>query len=232
VTRLVVCLSAIVVVACLGLPQEAVAGPGPGRVKVEQRLNALHCDAGHVDGRFGEHTRSAMLRFQSRTGLRQTGRLDRRTRHRLLADDAPRCDRRPVPRGSGHGRRIVVSQRQNWVWLVDRGGDVVAQGGMVDNPKVLRHGTKQTGSYCGRPDRVRRNQDYGRQLWLDHFVRFAPCGVGFHAIPRRKSTGAQIHPDWYLGTNLAQSHGCLRLSRRLGERVWAFTARRTPVHVL
>ena len=50
-------------------------------------------------------------------------------------------------------------------------------------------------------------------------------------IPRWKSSGAQMHPDWILGTDLATSDGCIRLSRRLAAEVWAFTTRRTPVRV-
>ena len=53
-------------------------------------------------------------------------------------------------------------------------------------------------------------------LWLDNFVRFAPCGFGFHRIPRAMSNGRQIHADNILGTNLAQSHGCIRALRRDG----------------
>jgi hypothetical protein len=101
---------------------------------------------------------------------------------------------------------------------------VVAQGGMVDNSAELRPGSYVTDSYCGRPARVRLNQSESGTVWLDDFVRFAPCGFGFHRIPRYKSTGAQIHPDWYLGTDLARSHGCLRLSRVMASRVWTFTA--------
>jgi hypothetical protein len=128
----------------------------------------------------------------------------------------------------------VVSQHQNWIWLVGAAGKVHAQGGIVDNPGVLRKGTWRTGSYCGRPARVQRNTSTGGGLWLDHFVRFAPCGIGFHRIPRRMSTGGQIHPDHYLGTNLAgASHGCVRLSRTMANRVWQFTAgRRTTVRVV
>jgi hypothetical protein len=48
------------------------------------------------------------------------------------------------------------------------------------------------------------------------------------------STGGQIHPDWYLGTDLAgDSHGCVRLSSRMARRVWDFTeGRTTTVRVL
>ena len=76
-------------------------------------------------------------------------------------------------------------------------------------------------------------QNTSGSLWLDNFVRFAPCGFGFHRIPRAKAGGQQIHPDWYLGTNLATSHGCIRLSAAMSTRVWNFTARaRTVVRVL
>ncbi len=216
----------------------AIAAPnsdGAWLVKAQRRLNDLGCQAGAPDGRLDRHTRSAVLRFQSRQGLPQHGRLDERTRQRLYADgrrEADRCDRRPVPGHSGRGRRIVISQHQNWVWLVAPGGRVVAQGGMVDNPGVLRKGAHATGSYCGRAARIRLNQSTSGSVWLDNFVRFAPCGIGFHRIPRAKSSGRQIHADWVLGTNLAQSHGCIRLSRALSKRVWDFTTHRTAVRVV
>ena len=223
---------AVVTTALSLAPGPAQAAPSPWAEKAERRLNALHCDAGRGDGRIDAHTRSAVVRFQSRSALRQTGHLDERTRRHLYAEGAPRCDRRPVPRHSGQGRRIVVSQQQNWVWLVGAAGRVLAQGGMVDNPSVLRRGEHSTGSYCGRGARIRLNQAVSGTLWLDDFVRFAPCGIGFHRIPRWKSTGRQMHADWILGTDLATSHGCIRLSRGLSRQIWHFTTRRTPVRVI
>ncbi|MDH2416547.1 L,D-transpeptidase family protein [Nocardioides sp. CER19] len=206
-------------------------GAGTAWVRQAQRaLNGLRCDAGPVDGRIGLHTRSAVVRLQSRHGLPTNGHLDRATRRLLTSGTARRCDRRPVPRHSGTGRRIVVSQAQNWVWLVGARGRVVAQGGVVDNPAVLHKGTWRTGSYCGRPARVVKNQSGA--VYMDHFVRFAPCGIGFHRIPTYKTTGAQMHPDWYLGTDLAgDSHGCVRLSAALATRLWDFTAGRTATTV-
>lgn len=200
--------------------------------KAQRRLNHLGCNAGPVDGDLGGWTRSAVIRFQSARHVNQTGKLDPLTRKRLYAASAPRCDRRPVPAASGKGRRIVISQRQNWVWLVGPKGGVVAQGGIVDNPSVLKPGAHATGSYCGRPARIRRNSTSSNLVWLENFVRFAPCGIGFHRIPTYKSNGRQMHADWLLGTNLAHSHGCIRLSREMSRRVWDFTTRRTPVRVL
>jgi peptidoglycan hydrolase-like protein with peptidoglycan-binding domain len=198
----------------------------------QRRLNALHCSAGPADGTVDARTRSAVVRFQSRHGMAQTGRLTRAVRTRLHRDDARRCDLRPVPRHSGTGRRIVLSQPQNWVWLVGPKGAVLAQGGVIDLPSGLSKGWHATGSYCGRATRIKHNTDTGGQLWLDNFVRFAPCGIGFHRIPRYRSNGRQIHPDWYLGTNVTQSHGCIRLSRAMSLRLWNFTVQRTRVRVV
>ena len=50
------------------------------------------------------------------------------TRRRLRSADPVPCDRRPVPPRSGTGRRIVVSQTQNWVWLVGPEGRAFHQG--------------------------------------------------------------------------------------------------------
>ena len=227
--RLVALLTACALVSLPSAPAEAAEA---WVVKAQRRLNALHCNAGRADGTVDAWTRSAVLRFQSRHGMAQTGRLSGPVRTRLHRTDARRCDLRPVPRGSGSGRRVVLSQAQNWVWLVGPQGGAVAQGGVIDLPSELAKGWHRTGSYCGRAARIKHNTDLSGRLWLDNFVRFAPCGIGFHRIPRHRSTGRQIHPDWYLGTNMARSHGCIRLSRAMSVRVWNFTVRRTPVRVV
>lgn len=224
---LVVVLALVAMLASLSMPASAA---GVDVAKWQRRLNELHCDAGPVDGKAGTWTRSAILRFQSRHGMIQTGAYGASTRNRLFATTAQRCDVRPVPARSGSGRRIVVSQKQNWVWLVAADNKVVAQGGIVDNPGELHRGSYRTGSYCGRAARVEKNTS--GSLWLDDFVRFAPCGFGFHRIPRYKSDGRQIHADHLLGTDLATSHGCIRLSAAMAHRIWTFTASgRTPVRV-
>lgn len=212
-------------------PASPAGAAGLTVAQAQRRLAALGCDPGRADGELGAWTRAAVVRFQSRHAMAQTGRLDATTRQRLAASSAARCDRRPVPAASGTGRRIVASQRQNWVWLVGADGSVLAQGGMVDNPAELRPGSYATGSYCGRAARVVRNRS--GSLWLDHFVRFAACGFGFHRIPRSMSTGEQIHADHFLGTDTFRSHGCFRVSSRMARTVWDFTAsRRTTVRVV
>ena len=227
VAAVVVAVLAALVLTC------APAQAGEAWVeKAQRRLNQLGCRAGPVDGKVGGWTRSGVIRFQSARHVAQTGRLDPLTRQRLYAEKAPRCDVRPVPAHSGTGRRRVISKRQNWVWLVGPRGGVVAQGGIVDNPSVLHRGSYGTGSYCGRAARIKRNSTSSNQVWLENFVRFAPCGVGFHRIPTYRSNGHQMHADWLLGTNMTESHGCIRLSRELSLKVWNFTTRHTPVRVV
>ncbi|MCW2792934.1 MAG: ErfK/YbiS/YcfS/YnhG family protein, partial [Nocardioides sp.] len=148
-TRRLLALLLLVSALSLGAAPADAAGR-PWVEKAQRALNHLGCEAGPVDGDLGRWTRSAVIRFQSRHHLPQNGRLTQETRHRLYADDAMRCDQRPVPKGSGKGRRIVISQGQNWVWLVGAKGGIAAQGGIVDNPSELRRGGYATGSYCGR----------------------------------------------------------------------------------
>lgn len=208
-------------------PAEASAGVE----RAQRRLNQLHCQAGTPDGVVDDAVRAAVVRFQAANGLAQSARFTTETRRRLYADRATSCDVRRVPAHSGTGRRIVLSQRQNYVWLVARSGRVVAQGGIVDNPAVLSPGRYTVGSKCGRAARIAKNTD-GGSLFLDNFVRFAPCGIGFHRIPTYMSNGQQIHPTWLLGTDFRESHGCIRVSKAMSERIWDFTARATVVRVV
>jgi peptidoglycan hydrolase-like protein with peptidoglycan-binding domain len=199
--------------------------------RAQRRLNQLGCQSGSADGRMDEQVRSAVVRFQSRHRLNQTGNLNGPTTRKLYADDAQRCDVRPVPPGSGSGRRVVISQRQNWVWLVAAGGRVLAQSGVIDNPHHLGTGWKRVGSYCGRNAKIRRNHDASGRLVLQNFTRFAACGIGFHRIPTHRN-GHQIHPDWLVGTNLRESHGCIRLPKPFSAKVWSFGTIGTRVRVV
>ncbi|HEU4949062.1 MAG TPA: L,D-transpeptidase family protein [Kribbella sp.] len=223
--------TALVVVAAAGTTLPADALTITQAKTAQARLNKLGCQSGPVDGRIGAMTRAATVRFQAANRIAQSGTLTSTTYSRLLGASARRCDLRPVPAGSGSGRRIVISQGQNWVWLVDATGKLVRNGGIIDNPTYLRPGTYYTGSKCGRAGRIKRNTDGGR-LYLNNFVRFAPCGIGFHQIPTYMSSGAQIHADWLLGTNYRESHGCIRVSKAMSEAIWYFTTSRTKVVVI
>jgi peptidoglycan hydrolase-like protein with peptidoglycan-binding domain len=229
-TRLGMGVAALVVaIAGTTIPAEALT---IAQNKAAQtRLNKLGCYAGPVDGVVGQMTQAATVRFQAANKMTQNGSLGGTTYSRLLASSAKRCDIRAVPAGGGSGRRIVLSQSQNYLWLIDASGKVVRQGGIIDNPTYLRPGSYTTGSKCGRAGRIKRNTD-GGSLYLNNFVRFAPCGIGFHQIPTYKSNGAQIHGDWLLGTNMRASHGCIRVQKSMSDTIWAFTVSTTRVVVL
>ena len=213
--------AAALVVAIAGTTIPADALTGAQNKAAQTRLNRLGCTSGPVDGKIGAMTQAATTRFQSANRMTQNGSLSGTTYSRLMA----------VPAGSGGGRRIVLSQSQNWLWLIDAKGKVVRQGGIIDNPKYLRPGTYTSGSKCGRAGRIKRNSDGGR-LYLNNFVRFASCGIGFHQIPTYKSNGAQIHADWLLGTNSRASHGCIRVSKSMSATIWSFTTSPTRVVVV
>lgn len=221
----------VAVVAIAGTTLPADAWTVHQNKSAQYRLNQLGCNAGPIDGQIGQMTKAALVRFQSANKMSQSGTLTTTTFQRLLASTAKRCDLRPVPAGSGSGRRIVISQTQNWIWVIDSRGKLVRNGGIIDNPRYLSPGTYTTGSKCGRAGRIKRNTDGGR-LYLNNFVRFAPCGVGMHQIPTYMSSGAQIHADWLLGTNYRESHGCIRLSKGMSDTIWIFTQSTTKVVVI
>jgi peptidoglycan hydrolase-like protein with peptidoglycan-binding domain len=222
--------AATVVVAIAGTTLPADALTVAQNKAAQTRLNKLGCYAGPVDGKIGQMTQAATIRFQAANKMTQNGSLAGTTYSRLLATSAKRCDVRAVP-ASGGGKRIVISQGQNYLWLIDARGKVVRQGGIIDNPSYLKPGTYSTGSKCGRAARIKRNTD-GASLYLNNFVRFAPCGIGFHQIPTYKSNGAQIHADWLLGTNKKASHGCIRVQKSMSDAIWNFTTSSTKVVVV
>lgn len=209
----------------------AKQAPGDWVLRAQRRLNRLGCGAGAADGQMGSQTRAAFMRFQAVHRLAQTGGMNAVTRKRLYRPKAAGCLHRAVPARSGNGRRIVLSQRQNYVWLVGPAGRVVAEGGVIDNPGELSPGIYTTGEKCGRAGRISRNTD-GGSLFLYNFVRFGACGIGFHQIPVYMSSGNQMHDNWLLGTNLTQSHGCIRVSRRMSAQMWDFTVRSAVVRVV
>jgi peptidoglycan hydrolase-like protein with peptidoglycan-binding domain len=51
----------------------------PEMPHVQQRLNELGFDAGHVDGFWGPNTQAAIRNFQDSRGLNVTGRIDEKT---------------------------------------------------------------------------------------------------------------------------------------------------------
>jgi lipoprotein-anchoring transpeptidase ErfK/SrfK len=139
------------------------------------------------------------------------------------ADQAPAEDPPPPPR-SGHGRRVVFSESDQRVWLVDGDGQVrrtyLVSGSVYDN--------LDPGSY----------EVYSRSMYatgvdgsdLRYMVRFTQGWndpIGFHWIPRMNGERMQTRAE--LGT--PQSHGCVRQAAPDARALWRFAPVGTRVVV-
>jgi hypothetical protein len=227
----------LVAATTLGPMDVAQAGPvQPAQVSASKtaevakgKLRKMGCFIGEASA-VGVRMETALIRFQAANGMTQSGDLTKATLRRLDNPKAVHCNDRPVPAHSGKGRRIVMSQGQNWLWIVNRNGKTVAQGGVVDND-WLPQDTYVTGAQCGKPARSRYRTDRSGALEIDYFVRLTQCIVGMHEIPVSKRTGNPIHPDYYVGTDLSKSHGCIRMMTVLIKEVYDFAAVPTKVVV-
>ncbi len=139
-------------------------------------------------------------------------------------DDQPAA---VAPPASGEGRRVVFSESEQRVWLLDA-EDVVERtylvsGSVTDN---LQPGTYEV--YSRSEDAIGID-DSGTMKW---FVRFTqgPSGaaIGFHSIP--VDDGAPVQTKAQLGTE--QSHGCIRQRTKDAKKLWAFAPLGTTVVVV
>ena len=130
----------------------------------------------------------------------------------------------PLPPNSGTGRRIVYSNSQQRLWLVEANG-VVSHTYLVSG----RHGLPAAGEhhvYSKVPSSPSGN------LTLPWTLRFAYASSGnpidIHGIPLRPD-GSPIEPDSLLGT--PQSHGCIRMNQDDAKFVWDWSSVGTTVVV-
>jgi lipoprotein-anchoring transpeptidase ErfK/SrfK len=131
-----------------------------------------------------------------------------------------------LPADSGEGRRIVFSQSEQRVWLVEDDGTVartyLVSGSVYDN---LDAGTYAVYS---RSEQAWGIDDSGS---MRYFVRFTQGdnggAIGFHDIP--VSNGERVQTKAQLGT--AQSHGCIRQAHKDAVALWNFAPIGTEVVV-
>lgn len=131
-----------------------------------------------------------------------------------------------LPADSGRGRRVVFSQSEQRVWLVEDGAEVArtypVSGSIYDN---LFPGTYAVFS------RSRHATAFDYSGTMEYFVRFTHgtggSAIGFHDIPRSDGELAQSVAE--LGT--PQSHGCIRQQRRDAIALWEFADIGTTVVV-
>jgi lipoprotein-anchoring transpeptidase ErfK/SrfK len=120
---------------------------------------------------------------------------------------APQAAYPPLPAGSGSGRRIVYSNPQQRVWLVESNGAVIRS-----YPVSGRYRTPAPGTYSVY-SKSRKAYAGHDGITMDNMVRFARgaggLAIGFHGIPRY-ADGRPLQSDDELGG--FRSAGCVRQS--------------------
>src|SRR3954469_11149742 len=135
------------------------------------------------------------------------------------ADDAP-----AVPDASGAGRRIVYSNGQQRIWLVEEDGTV------TDTHLVSgRRNFPKPGNYAVfSRSPVTRSGSVSMQ-YMVRWYQSPRLAVGFHSIPVTRR-GRPIQSESQLGT--FRSHGCVRQRLDDARFVWDWAPIGTPVVVV
>lgn len=138
-------------------------------------------------------------------------------------DDAS-TDGAPLPAASGSGRRVVFSEGQQRVWLVDEGDEVtrtyLVSGSVYDN---LDPGTYTVYSRSEHATGI----DGSTMDWFVRFTQGQNAAIGFHDIPDLGGQPVQTADE--LGTPL--SHGCIRQDEDDALAMWDFAPIGTTVVV-
>jgi hypothetical protein len=138
-----------------------------------------------------------------------------------------RDDTAPVPPDSGNGRRIVYSNSQQRVWLIEDGGTVadtylVSGREGVPDPGVYEVFSKSEVAYAGHDG-----------ITMRYMVRFTRAesglAIGFHTIPNRAS-GEPLQTEEQLGE--FHSAGCVRQSLGHAAALYDWASEGTKVVVL
>lgn len=132
-----------------------------------------------------------------------------------------------LPEHSGKGRRVVLSQSDQRVWLVKSDGSILrtylVSGSEHNN---LHPGTYQVAAH------FRHATAYDHASHMQYFVQFARgdnAAIGFHDIPVSNS-GKPLQTKDELGTRL--SSGCIRQYRPNAIALWKFAPVGTTVVVV
>jgi len=119
-----------------------------------------------------------------------------------------------IPADSGSGRRIIYSNSDQRVWIIEAGGQIrdsylVSGRKAVPNPGTYQVFSKSAIAYAGHDG-----------ITMKHMVRFARgrrLAIGFHSIPRY-GNGTPMQTEAQLGTY--QSAGCVRQADHQAEALY------------
>ncbi len=196
-------------------PRDLRLGDRGGDVaSLERRLAAAKADVGRVDGFFDADLFHALVTFQKSQGLRRTGVYDRVTSARLAAP-APVRLRYPAT-----GRAIEVNLRQQVLYLSE--GGVLRR--MVDissgnNATYVSEGQTYTAFTPVGDFRIERKIDGVRVSRLGELYR---PGYFYRGWAVHGSNSVPAYPA---------SHGCLRVTNAVQDRLFPLLTVGTPVHV-
>jgi lipoprotein-anchoring transpeptidase ErfK/SrfK len=131
-----------------------------------------------------------------------------------------------LPRRSGAGRRIVYSNRLQWVWVIDKNDTIIRQ-----MPVSGRKGVPEVGSYAvttKSPWSFSLDFDNVTFKWMTRFA-FGPDGgnVGFHDIPLEK--GKLMQTEGELGR--FKGSGCVRMTTEDARFIYRWATPGTTVVV-
>lgn len=141
------------------------------------------------------------------------------------ADEAPEPVPAPaVPEGSGEGRRIVYSNGQQRVWLVEEDG-TVARSHLVSG----RRNFPRSGTFSVFSKSPQTRSGAVRMQYMVRWHQTRRLAVGFHSIPVDRR-GRMIQGEAQLGT--PRSAGCVRQRLDDARFLWDWTPIGTTVVVV
>ena len=129
-----------------------------------------------------------------------------------------------VPADSGAGRRIVYSNTQQRVWLVEEDG-AVAKTHLVSG----RRNFPRAGSYAVFSRSPSTRSGAVTMQFMVRWHQTRRLAVGFHSIPVNRR-GRPIQSEGQLGTHL--SRGCVRQRLADARFLWDWAPIGTPVVVV
>ncbi len=129
-----------------------------------------------------------------------------------------------VPEGSGAGRRIVYSNIQQRIWLIEEDGGVT-KSHLVSG----RRNFPAPGNYAVFSKSPTTRSGSVRMQYMVRFFQSRRLAVGFHSIPVT-ARGRPIQSESQLGTY--RSHGCVRQRLDDAAFVYLWAGLGTPVVVV